>query len=89
MKVVKAALCALFSFAVILLSLSRTAQAAGSATYAMALTDDVYIYDEMERNTELFALPATYCVEILREYDDWYRVAYGEDDGFYEEIIGY
>lgn len=89
MKILKAALCVLFSTAILISASSRQALAAEGKKYAMALTDDVYLYDEMQRNTELFALPCTYCVQITKEYDEWYRVIYAEDDGFYEKITGY
>ncbi len=89
MKVLKAALCLLVTYAIIVCAATPVAHAEGGKRYAMAVADDVYVYDEMERNTELFALPYTYCVEIAREYDDWYRVVYAQNDGFYEEVIGY
>ena len=88
MKILKA-LCVLFSLTIFFPVPARTAAAETTVKYAMALTDDVYIYDEMKQNCELFALPETYCVEIVKEYDGWYRVAYAEDDGFYRKVTGY
>lgn len=91
MKVLKAALACLVVAVVAAAAASAPTGTAVAETvkYAMALTDDVYIYDEMQNNTELFALPATYCVEITREYDGWYRVNYAEDEGLYEKVTGY
>lgn len=89
MKVFKAAFTALLSLAVIIFAPFRPASASGGDMFAMALTDDVYIYDSMERNSELFALPRTYCVQITQEYDGWYRVLYAADEGCYEQITGY
>lgn len=79
----------LFSSAIILSASILPARAAEGVKYAMALTDNVYFYDEMESNTELFALPCTYCVQIKWEYEEWYRVVYAKDDGLYDEIEGY
>lgn len=93
MKVFRAALCLLFAtFLIIIFNSffnSFQASADEGRRYAMATSRDVYLYSKMEKNTELFAIPYTYCVEILQEYDEWYHVRYAKDDGLYEQIIGY
>ena len=39
--------------------------------------------------TSLFAVPYTYCVEILSDEGGWYRVKYAEDYGIYRALYGY
>lgn len=90
MKVLKAALCLIFS--VILTastpSLGASADEQGRK-YAVALTRDVYLCEEMDENSDIFAIPYSYCVEILKEYENWYHVRYARDDGLYQPVQGY
>lgn len=68
----------------------RTASAAADGRqYARADSRDVYLCKKMDKTTALFAIPYTYCVEILMDHGDWYLVRYAEDDGFYKDITGY
>lgn len=56
--------------------------------YARADSRTVYFYDEMEGKS-LFAIPYTYCVQVLETVGDWYRVKYAEDTGNYKALYGY
>jgi len=58
-------------------------------TYARADAKDIYLCSEMDENTALFAIPYTYCVQVLATYGDWYRVRYAENDGLYTAIEGF
>lgn len=62
---------------------------ADAARYARADAKDVYLCREKDLNTALFAIPYTYCVEILSVEGDWYRVQYAEDTSFYKPLRGY
>lgn len=88
MNTLKKALCLIFSAMLISPPPVHVAVAEGEI-YAMALSTTVYLCEEREEKTTLFAIPYTYCVQILKEYDDWYGVRYAEDDGLYEPVWGY
>lgn len=62
---------------------------ASGEPYAMATTKSCYFYKEKNGGRALFAIPYTYCVEILHEDGDWYRVRYAEDEGLYTALYGY
>lgn len=61
---------------------------AAPAKYAQANSEQSYFYREKDRGP-LFAVPYTYCIEILRDEGDWYYARYAADDGFYKEKLGY
>ena len=65
-----------------------TARAA-TARYARADSRDVYFCDRKDLNYALFAIPYTYCVEILSTDGDWYYVKYAEDTALYKARRGY
>ena len=60
-----------------------------SKTYARADAYDIYLCREMDAGTEMFAIPYTYCVQILDTYGEWYKVRYAADDGLYTAIEGF
>ncbi len=49
----------------------------------------VYFCGEKDEDKALFAIPQTYCVEILGTEGDWYYVKYAEDNGIYRAMYGY
>ncbi len=58
--------------------------------YARALSHEAYFCSEKERSSGLFAVPYSYCVQVLEEQEDgWYRVQYAEDSGLYKAVYGY
>lgn len=61
---------------------------AASPRYARAKNEEAYLYKKKDENP-LFAIPYTYCVQILRDEGDWYFVRYADDAGVYEAIDGY
>lgn len=90
MKVLRTALC----LALILTISSAFPKPAARADtngrqYARADTRNVYMCEKMDLTTALFAVPYTYCVEILVDHGEWYLVRYAQDDGFYETVTGY
>ncbi len=56
--------------------------------YAYAL-DGAYFCEEKDISTALFAIPNTYCVEILQDDGEWYYCRYAKDEGAYKSVRGY
>ncbi len=59
------------------------------SSYARANSRTSYFCASADIATSLFAVPYTYCVEILSEEGSWYRVKYAEDYGIYRAVYGY
>ena len=57
--------------------------------YARADSRNVYFCEQMDDATARFAIPYTYCVQILETVGDWYKVKYAEDFGPYKAQYGY
>lgn len=91
MKAAKFALCCLLAAISFAIS-SRPAALIGtgdsSVRYARADSRTVYFYDEIDGRS-LFAIPYTYCVQVLETVGNWYKVRYAEDNGFYKSLTGY
>lgn len=77
-------------FCVILLFTAALAKPvyAAAPTYARAKNKTAYIYENKEQNP-LFAVPYTYCVQVLRDEGEWYFVRYADDAGVYKAVEGY
>lgn len=90
---IKALMCLLLSIAWLLTFCDspRKAFADGTAdaVYAAAATKSAYFFTEKSGNSALFAVPYTYCVEILGDDGDWYKVKYADDAGIYKAMYGY
>lgn len=89
MKVLKAALCLIFAFYIFMPAPTRYARADDGRKYAVAISRYVYLCEEMDTASDRFAIPFSYCVEIKKEYDDWYFVSYAKDEGIYNTVNGY
>lgn len=68
---------------------AATSTDAGEKRYARADCRDAYFCAEPSKESGLFAIPYTYCVELLGDEGEWYRVRYAEDSGIYKAISGY
>lgn len=68
---------------------AETLTSSSSATYARAASREAYFFAEKDLSSSLFAVPYTYCVEILRDDGDWYYAKYAEDVGIYRALYGY
>ena len=89
MKVLKAVLCLLLAlFTVLSPNLTARASTDGKK-YARADTRNAYFCSEKDIEKALFAVPYTYCVEILAEDGDWYFVRYAQDAGIYRALTGF
>ena len=62
---------------------------ADAPTYARAAVHDGYFFTQKDMNSSIFAVPYTYCVQVLRDDGDWYYVKYAEDAGLYRALYGY
>lgn len=89
MKVFKAALCLMIATILSLPAPTRHARADNGRKYAVAASRYVYLCEEMDESSDVFAIPFSYCVEIKKEYDDWYFVSYAYDEGIYSLVNGY
>lgn len=90
MKFIKTALC--FALTILILSpltavLSADAKISGYAYVDIGST--VYLCSEKSEESALFAIPQTYCVQLLGEDEGWYYVKYAEDSGAYRAVYGY
>lgn len=89
MKVLKATLCLIVAALLSLPEPMRLARADDGRKYAVATSRYVYLCEEMDPNSDRFAIPFSYCVEIKKEYDEWYFVSYAKDEGIYCSVNGY
>lgn len=60
-----------------------------ASSYARANVRTAYFFTEKNTSASLFAVPYTYCVEVLREEGEWYYVRYASDTGVYKALYGY
>lgn len=91
MKYLKVALTAVLS-TLICLSFAAPLTATGEASFRYAYAkerDKVYFYEEMKTSSALFAIPETYCVEILKDEGEWCYCRYARDEGAYQALRGY
>lgn len=89
MKVLKCLCCLALSVTVCTFPAVQTASASDGRQYARADNRNVYFCADTDDGSARFAVPYTYCVEILADKGDWYLVRYAEDDGFYISQTGY
>lgn len=62
---------------------------AATLQYARAATEKAYFCSEKSESSSLFAVPYTYCIEVIRDDGDWYYARYGNDSGAYRALYGY
>ncbi|MDE7084733.1 MAG: hypothetical protein K2N50_06275 [Clostridia bacterium] len=62
---------------------------AAAPAYARAIDEKAYFCRERDEKTSLFAVPYTYCIEILRDDGEWYFARYADDAGIYAALEGY
>lgn len=62
---------------------------AASPVYARATVRNAYFFTEKNTSTAIFAVPYTYCVEVLRDDGEWYYARYANDSGIYKALYGY
>ncbi len=65
------------------------ARAETAPFYARAEIRSAYFCSSMSLTSALFAIPYTYCVQVVSEEGDWYYVKYAEDFGAYRALYGY
>ncbi|MDE7087653.1 MAG: hypothetical protein K2O67_05625 [Clostridia bacterium] len=79
----------LFILMITLSAAAATPVYAAPATYARAAVEDAYFFNDKSTSSSLFAVPYTYCIEVLREEGDWYYARYAQDIGIYRAVYGY
>ncbi len=95
MKVLKWAVCLVIItlYSITPFNVASASADGGQSAKTYAYVDvgcEVYMFSEKNDTSALFAIPQTYCVEILRGEDDgWYYVKYAEDEGIYRAVYGY
>ncbi|MDE6074863.1 MAG: hypothetical protein K2G26_00325 [Clostridia bacterium] len=62
---------------------------AAESHYARAATRTAYFFTERNTTSSIFAVPYTYCVEVIRDEGDWYYARYASDTGVYKALYGY
>ena len=88
-KLIKVALSLILAVTVWLFTPIETAFAEG-AKYAVADKKNLaYLCSEKNSSTAIFAIPYTYCVEIISSDGEWYYVKYAADEGAYRALYGY
>ena len=91
MKYLKVALVATLSI-LICLSFAAPQEARGEAAFRYAYAkerDKVYFYEDKKASSALFAIPETYCVEILKDEGEWCYCRYAKNEGAYKAQFGY
>lgn len=63
--------------------------AAASPKYARAVVEKAYFCTDKSETSSIFAVPYTYCIEVLRDEGDWYYARYANDTGIYKSLYGY
>lgn len=91
MKPFKTAICCLWAAVV---SASLFCSAGGyafgaTARYVRADAKDVYFCERKDLSYALFAIPYTYCAEVLSADGEWYYVRYAADKPPYRALYGY
>lgn len=90
MKVCKTALCLILTILIFISAAPKLKSYAESARYAYVNADStVYLCSEKREDSALFAIPQTYCVEILNEDGDWFYAKYAEENELYRAVYGY
>ncbi len=62
---------------------------AAPVSYARAAVHDAYFFTEKNSASSLFAVPYTYCIEVIRDEGEWYYARYANDTGIYKSLYGY
>lgn len=80
---------AIFCIFLILAAAPTSRVFAAAPAYARASDEKAYFCTDKNETSSLFAVPYTYCVEILRDEGDWYYARYASDTGVYKAVYGY
>jgi len=90
MKIFSAAICALIAFIAGINNFISVSAEETLPPYAYVdLGAVAYLCSEKDEKTALFAIPQTYCVEIISKEDGWYKVKYAKDEGIYRAVFGF
>lgn len=65
------------------------AYADDAAYLAKPVGRECYFFSDKDLSLALFAVPYTYCVQVIKEDGDWLYVSYADDFGNYKKLYGY
>ncbi|MGN1060210.1 MAG: hypothetical protein ACI4QN_00605 [Candidatus Coproplasma sp.] len=68
---------------------TQTAFAETYADLARPIDRECYFFSEKDLSTALFAVPYTYCIQIIRNDGEWLYASYAADEGGYKKVYGY
>ena len=81
----------LFAFAPTKAELSPSIAACADTNHSLArpVGRECYFFSEKDLSTALFAVPYTYCIQIIRNDGEWLYASYAADEGGYKKLYGY
>lgn len=91
-KFIKTPLCCILIALNLIFAVNFTVTDARADERTYAMTDEknlTYICSSKSSATALFAVPYTYCVEIISNDGEWYYVKYGGESDGYRPVYGY
>lgn len=59
------------------------------AYLAKPVSRECYFFSDKDLSTALFAVPYTYCVQVIKEDGEWLYASYADDVGNYKKVYGY
>lgn len=62
---------------------------ADGPVYARAASERAYFFLGKDDGSAIFTVPYTYCIEIIRDEEEWYYCSYASDAGIYKKVYGY
>ncbi|MBD5583859.1 MAG: hypothetical protein HDQ88_02145 [Clostridia bacterium] len=91
MRILKGVLSAVVSLLIVFLPINAVVANADALPRYAYVGEGVkaYLYKDKNLTKALFAIPETYCVEILGQEGDCYKCRYAKDEGLYRPIEGY
>lgn len=75
--------------ALLLLTPTMAAFAETSTYLARPADRECYFFSEKDLSTALFAVPYTYCIQVIRDDGEWLYASYAADEGGYKKVYGY
>ncbi|MGN0807326.1 MAG: hypothetical protein ACI4MN_02635 [Candidatus Coproplasma sp.] len=73
----------------IILTPTQAAYAATGSYLARPVGRECYFFSDKDLSTALFAVPYTYCIQVIRDDGEWLYASYAVDEGDYKKIYGY
>ncbi|MGN0823860.1 MAG: hypothetical protein ACI4MB_02185 [Candidatus Coproplasma sp.] len=68
---------------------TKAAFADANLSLARPVDRECYFFSEKDLSTALFAVPYTYCIQVIRNDGEWLYASYAADEGGYKKLYGY